>query len=64
MDLDFARMLAQPNPTVAGTARILSREEAAEMARARDTLRRSSDPADEALAEAADEAVCAFTAQD
>lgn len=64
MDIDFARTLAQPNTTTPGTAAIFSREEAAEMARARDALRQSRDPADEALAEAADEAVCAFTAQD
>lgn len=60
MELDFARLLAQPVPGQPGTARIFSRSEAAEMARARDALRQSLDPADEALAEAADEAVRGF----
>ena len=60
MDIDQARLLAQPNPLVPGTAAIFDRSEAAEMARARDALRQSQDPADEALAEAADEAVCGF----
>ena len=64
MELDYARTLAQPNPIVPGTARIFSRSEAAEMARARDALRQSQDPADEALADAADKAVCAFVEQD
>ena len=53
MDLDQARLLAQPDPTTTGTAKIFDREEAAEMSRAASALFTSGTPEDIAMGEAA-----------
>lgn len=57
MELDYARTLAQPLTTGGPTARIFTRDEAAQMARAADALDASDDPADRPLADAARGAV-------
>lgn len=57
MDINQARLLAQPDPTTTGTAKIFSRVEAAEMARASVALFHSGTPEDIDLGEAAHRAV-------
>ena len=60
MDIEQARLLAQPNPNGGAPAKIFSRSEAAEMSRAADALGASDDPADRVLADAAEAAVVAW----
>jgi hypothetical protein len=61
MDIEQARLLAQPNPNGGAPAKIFSRSEAAEMSRAADALGASDDPADRAVAATLERAVAGAT---